>query len=183
MSRRPYSERSSHGDDRSYSLDDLTSLADVTVRTVRYYIAEGLLPPPLGAGRNASYTQEHLDRLRLITRLKEEYLPLKEIRRRLQSMTIDEIRDILKKEDYEETSAARYIAHAIQESDSPRYDSADPRGVGRRAVRQPSPGEQTWRRIPISRDAELLITESAHRRRSDQLEAAIDWFRRILNES
>jgi hypothetical protein len=55
MSRRRSDPYSDHGDDTSYSLDELTSLADVTTRTVRYYIAEGLLPPPATIGRNASY--------------------------------------------------------------------------------------------------------------------------------
>ncbi|MBL8128342.1 MAG: MerR family DNA-binding transcriptional regulator, partial [Chloroflexia bacterium] len=32
------------------TLADLTEAADVSTRTVRYYIAEGLLPPPEGAG-------------------------------------------------------------------------------------------------------------------------------------
>ena len=65
------------------SLTDLTREAGVSVRTVRYYIAEGLLPPPLGAGPHSAYTLAHLDRLRLIGHLKAAYLPLREIRRRL----------------------------------------------------------------------------------------------------
>ncbi|MDP9366568.1 MAG: MerR family transcriptional regulator, partial [Chloroflexota bacterium] len=64
-------------------LKELTEAAGVSVRTVRYYIAEGLLPPPAGAGPGSHYTAAHLDRLRLIARLKAAYLPLKEIRRRL----------------------------------------------------------------------------------------------------
>ena len=68
------------------TLGELTAAADVSVRTVRYYIAEGLLPPPEGSGPGSAYTQGHLDRLRLIQRLKEAYLPLKEIRRRLSGL-------------------------------------------------------------------------------------------------
>ena len=77
------------------TLGDLTSAADVSVRTVRYYIAEGLLPPPEGSGPGSAYSQGHLDRLRLIQRLKEAYLPLKEIRRRLSGLSDDEVRTIL----------------------------------------------------------------------------------------
>lgn len=75
----------------AYTLSELTELADVSARTVRYYIAEGLLPPPDSAGARAFYSQGHLDRLLLIGRLKEEYLPLREIRRRLDDMTEAEI--------------------------------------------------------------------------------------------
>jgi DNA-binding transcriptional MerR regulator len=77
------------------TLSELTAAADVSVRTVRYYIAEGLLPPPEGSGPGSAYTQGHLDRLRLIQRLKEAYLPLKEIRRRLSGLSNDEVRSLL----------------------------------------------------------------------------------------
>jgi DNA-binding transcriptional MerR regulator len=77
------------------TLGELTTAADVSVRTVRYYIAEGLLPPPEGSGPGSAYNQGHLDRLRLIQRLKEAYLPLKEIRRRLSGLSDDEVRSIL----------------------------------------------------------------------------------------
>ena len=69
------------------------------MRTVRYYIAEGLLPPPEGSGPGSSYTRGHLDRLRLIQRLKEAYLPLKEIRRRLSGLGDDEVRSMLAADD------------------------------------------------------------------------------------
>lgn len=183
MSRRHPGSPSHPGGESSYSLDELTSLTGVTVRTVRYYIAEGLLPPPVTVGRNASYTSEHLDRLRLITRLKEGYLPLKEIRRRLQTMTPEEIADAVSDETSDRSSASRYIARAIQESAPQSYEMAVPPPSRRIASRTPTPEEQTWRRIRISDEAELLITASAHRHRSEQLEAAIDWIRRILNES
>jgi DNA-binding transcriptional MerR regulator len=77
------------------TLGELTAAADVSVRTVRYYIAEGLLPPPERSGPGSSYTQGHLDRLLLIQRLKEAYLPLKEIRRRLSGLSDDEVRSLL----------------------------------------------------------------------------------------
>lgn len=81
------------------TLGELTTAADVSVRTVRYYIAEGLLPPPEGSGPGSAYTRGHLDRLRLIQRLKEAYLPLKEIRRRLSGLSDDEVRSVLALED------------------------------------------------------------------------------------
>lgn len=73
------------------SLDELCDLAGVTVRTVRYYISEGLLPPPRGHGTTAHYVREHLDRLTVIGLMKERFLPLKEIRRTLDQMSDREI--------------------------------------------------------------------------------------------
>jgi DNA-binding transcriptional MerR regulator len=90
--------RLSTGEDR-LTLGELTAATDVSVRTVRYYIAEGLLPPPEGSGPGSVYTQGHLDRLRLIQRLKEAYLPLKEIRRRLSGLSDDEVRSLLAADD------------------------------------------------------------------------------------
>jgi len=78
------------------SLGELTEMAGVSVRTVRYYIAEGLLPPPEGSGPQSAYTPGHLDRLRLIQRLKAAYLPLKEIRRRLAGLEDEAVRSLLR---------------------------------------------------------------------------------------
>jgi DNA-binding transcriptional MerR regulator len=76
---------------RQYSLTELAEEAGVSVRTVRYYIVEGLLPPAHIAGARSYYTQAHLDRLRLIGQLKAAYLPLKEIRRRLAGLDDEEV--------------------------------------------------------------------------------------------
>ena len=87
--------------EKRYSLADLTDLADVSVRTVRYYIAEGLLPPPNGSGPASFYTPAHLERLQLIGRLKDAYLPLKEIRRRLAGVEDRELAGLLELSDAE----------------------------------------------------------------------------------
>lgn len=73
------------GDGRrdSYSLGELADAAEVSTRTIRYYIGEGLLPPPEGGGHASRYTGLHLNRLRRIAALKAQYLPLREIRNRL----------------------------------------------------------------------------------------------------
>ena len=76
---------------QTMTLAELTEAADVSARTVRYYISEGLLPPPEGAGPSSVYTAGHLARLRLIQRLKAAYWPLKEIRRRLAGLSDAEV--------------------------------------------------------------------------------------------
>jgi DNA-binding transcriptional MerR regulator len=87
------------------TLGELTEAADVSVRTVRYYIAEGLLPPPEGSGPRSAYAPGHLDRLRLIQRLKDAYLPLKEIRRRLAGLDDEAVRSLLAAADEPAVSA------------------------------------------------------------------------------
>ena len=79
--------------------------AGVSPRTVRYYVVEGLLPPPEGAGMGASYGPEHLDRLRLILRLKDAYLPLREIRRQLTGMSDEDVRQHLREMERNEARA------------------------------------------------------------------------------
>jgi DNA-binding transcriptional MerR regulator len=66
-----------------FSLAELAEKAGLPGRTIRYYIARGLLPGPLKAGRDAAYGVEHLERLRIIGRLQAEGLTLLEIARRL----------------------------------------------------------------------------------------------------
>ena len=69
--------------DRRYGIEDLADLGGVTRRTVRYYVQEALLPPPLGVGRGKHYGPEHLERLLYVKSLQEEGRPLAEIRRHL----------------------------------------------------------------------------------------------------
>jgi DNA-binding transcriptional MerR regulator len=73
--------------DETFSLKDLCRLADVTPRTVHFYIQQGLLPPAGSRGPGARYGEGHLLRLRLVRRLQREHLPLAEIRQRLETMT------------------------------------------------------------------------------------------------
>lgn len=93
--------------------------ARVTPRTIRYYVEQGVLPPP-GRGRPAEYTGEHLRRLALVRRLKDQYLPLEEIRDTMQRLTLDEVEELLahssaqaKRESVTITSASEYIANVL----------------------------------------------------------------------
>jgi len=47
----------------SFTLVELAEASGVPARTVRFYIAKGLLPPPLVGGRAACYGEEHLKEL------------------------------------------------------------------------------------------------------------------------
>jgi DNA-binding transcriptional MerR regulator len=63
-----------------FSIDQLSALAGVTPRTVRYYIAQGLLDRPAGEKRGAHYLQRHLDQLLLVRRWTDAGLSLERIR-------------------------------------------------------------------------------------------------------
>ena len=67
-------------------IGELAARAGVTVRTVRYYIEVGLLPPPPTKGRYGDFDETYLQRLQLVRRLKEERLTLPAIRERMIEM-------------------------------------------------------------------------------------------------
>ena len=67
-------------DEPRFSIQDLADLADVSRRTVRYYVQEGLLPSPLGIGRGRHYGRAHLDRLLQVKALQASGRTLGDIR-------------------------------------------------------------------------------------------------------
>src|SRR5438552_9664961 len=66
-----------------YAIGDLASLTGVSRRTVRYYVQEGLIPPPLGVGRGNHYSAGHLEQLLRVKAMQEAGRTLDEIRRAL----------------------------------------------------------------------------------------------------
>ncbi len=208
--RAPNRDRDRSVPDTAYTLDELCALAGVTVRTVRYYIGEGLLPPPTGRGAATRYTEHHFDRLLVIGAMKERYLPLREIRRTLDTMSA---RDIAETAGLVRQQAESTTADAIAEEPTPYADEpATPaRAVAMRmpperssaadyianvldrdqrsrgpAIRfppqapEPDPAETTWRRVPITAGAELLIEEATYERRREQIDSLVAWAQRIL---
>lgn len=64
-----------------YAIGDLARLAGVSRRTVRYYVQEELIPPPLGVGRGNHYGPEHLEQILRVKAMQEAGRTLDEIRR------------------------------------------------------------------------------------------------------
>jgi DNA-binding transcriptional MerR regulator len=61
------------------SLAELSERAQVAPRTIRFYIAQGLLPGPLRSGRGAAYGDVHLELLGRIQALQQQGMTLKEV--------------------------------------------------------------------------------------------------------
>jgi len=74
-----------------FLIHELAERAQTTIRTIRYYTDEGLLPQPVLHGKYAYYTPSHLNRLELIRRMKDAYLPLREIRQIMISLSDEEV--------------------------------------------------------------------------------------------
>ncbi len=75
-----------------FSIQELSDQTGLPRRTIHFYIQQGLLPPPSGAGLGARYSETHLLRLRLIPALRQRGLRLDEIRRQFQSMELPALR-------------------------------------------------------------------------------------------
>jgi DNA-binding transcriptional MerR regulator len=196
--------------DATLTLEELTSDAGVTVRTVRYYIAEGLLPPPEGAGRAARYTEEHRNRLDLIASLKDRHLPLREIRQFLRDLSPEEIAGHADRARQDQTRRPKFdslfLRSAPEGHPMRAYSAGPPEGDDERgpddalgyirSIREPSPvpyqappvpavrkEDQRWRRLEISPEAELMVTEEVWRRRREQIDTLLSWARRIISGS
>ncbi len=61
------------------TLAELALASGVAARTIRYYIARGLVPPPLAGGRSTCYGDAHLERLERIRELQSQGLTLAEV--------------------------------------------------------------------------------------------------------
>lgn len=79
-----------------YSIADLERETGVSNRNIRYYISEGLLPPAYGRGPTATYDLGHLLRLRMIAKLRDDGIALREIRDRLSDLDDEQIAATLK---------------------------------------------------------------------------------------
>ena len=173
-------------------IGELAARAGVTPRTVRYYVAEGLLPPPAGTGQQRVYAHEHLLRLKAIRRLKEAYLPLAEIRQRLAGRSLVELQRLAEAPPPPPSSALEYIASILatppgrpRAGPGPHAPGATPglprmmaegqyggRSIGHfRGPPEPSyrpddtPPGTVWRRVALAPGVELHYQLSGDRRR------------------
>jgi len=69
-----------NGQDTRHTLEDLARLTEMPVRTIRYYIQEGLVARPFGEKRAAYYTARHLEQILTIRKWQAAGLSLERIR-------------------------------------------------------------------------------------------------------
>lgn len=81
--------------EESYDIQELVERSGVARRNIHFYVQQGLLPPPVGAGLGARYAAEHLLRLRLIPLLRTRGMRLDQIRERLASLPRVELERLL----------------------------------------------------------------------------------------
>jgi DNA-binding transcriptional MerR regulator len=163
--------------DEELSIEELAERVDVPVRTVRYYIAEGLLPGPGARGRAAAYGEEHLLRLRLIRRLAEQRMPLAEIRDRLRSLSVPDVAALLAEEERhtarlrraaERPSPRDYVSALLVRARSSSPPVPPPPAAAKgRTLRESGPAwtpSQGWTRWELAPGVELHVRADATER-------------------
>ena len=66
--------------DTNFTLDQLSALTDLPLRTIRYYIQLGLVDRHEGDRKHARYTQKHLDQVLQVRALADQGTPLERIK-------------------------------------------------------------------------------------------------------
>ena len=193
----------------TYDLNELARAAGVTTRTVRYYVAQGLLPSPATRGPGTRYDRGHLDRLRLIRHLQRQHFPLAEIRRQLESLDDAGVREVLRSavEAPSQSSALAYVRGLLgQESDAPAMSSSvlgspafmvaesqsttyDNSEATPARLSEPAPGpsprqlgRSTWDRIALSPNVELHVRRPLTRDQNRQVAQLMDAAQHIFSE-
>jgi len=165
-----------------YTLTDLAKLADVTPRTIRFYIAQGLLPSPEQQGPRTTYTDEHLERLRAIKEFQAGHLPLAEIRARLRGESIQDVATVIQPSQPARASesAVDYIRGVLAAPPSPATPAPAVRSVSPAA--QPEPDRSQWDRVEITPDIEIHLRRPMTRTDNKRVLRLIEYARQLFRE-
>jgi len=194
-------------DDATYSITELADLAGVTPRTIRYYLAQGLLPSSGQTGPGARYAESHLARLRVIRGLQAEHLPLAEIRRRLDGLDDDQVVALAQRDVPPPSgSALEYVRAVLRGTSAPAPDqlrrttsapvqapdgssgpdpiaptSAERLGESHHSTAKPGDRSQ-WERIVLAPDVELHIRRPSSRTQNKRVDRLVTIARELLEE-
>jgi DNA-binding transcriptional MerR regulator len=175
----------------TFDLAELATSAGVTARTIRYYVQQGLLPSPPTRGPGTRYDQSHLDRLQLIKQLQRQHLPLAEIRRRLESLDDEAVRDLVvttAEQRMPSSSALDYVREVLSSNPVAPAPAAVPAMLARSAIpglsdAVPStPTRSQWDRVVLAPDVELHVRRPLSREQNRRVERLLDSARLIFEE-
>lgn len=161
-------------DSPRFGLEELGKKSGLPPRTIRYYIAEGLVPAPVRRGPASYYREDHLNRLLLIRKYQAEGLPLDLIRRRLSRLGVRDAQ--------QEAGGAAPDRLSLHEAANPALDyirTLKAAAPHRAAATHPV---DFWVRTRLSPDVELNVKEPLDAERRRRVERLIDDARKILNE-
>ena len=172
-------------------INTLSRETGVPVRTIRYYLAEGLLPASAGRGPAASYGPGHRDRLRLIRRLQDAHQPLAAIRVQLEALDDTGVAAALTEPGAVEdvpgpATAYDYVRQVLGK---PARHGEPPAGAARpepSATPAPppmarQPHRSTWERIALHPDIELHVRRPLARADQRRLDALLEQAQRLFS--
>lgn len=175
----------------SLDINTLSRETGVPVRTIRYYLAEKLLPASAGRGPAASYGPGHRDRLRLIRRLQEAHQPLATIRAQLDALDDAGVAAALAEPGAVEdvpgpATAYDYVRQVLGQ---PARHGKPPVGAARpepavTSARPPTarqPHRSTWERITLHPDIELHVRRPLARSDQRRLDALLEQAERLFS--
>lgn len=165
-----------------FSLGELAKLADVTPRTIRFYIEQGLLPAPGSLGPKARYSDEHLERLRLIKKLQAAHLPLAEIRRQLGVMSPQEVASMSEPATPAPSQAIDYIRDVLRPASRPMPSMAPPAPAPTGPPPEPEATRSQWDRISLDPDVEIHVRRPLTRQNNKRVERLINIARQLFEE-
>jgi DNA-binding transcriptional MerR regulator len=172
-------------------IHELAEQAKTTVRTIRYYTDEGLLPEPVIQGKYAYYNINHLHRLELIRRMKDSFLPLREIRQIINSLSDSEIHQRLQERanasvrpepepaQHSGKKALEYIASLLNEQSAHRSQPGTPAPAPPAQV--PTPPGETWMRIQLTSGVELSLRQSPDPVTAARIDQLITFAKRLFS--
>ncbi len=197
----------SNPEDARYTLTELADLAGVTPRTIRYYLAQGLLPTVGASGPGAKYDDTHLARLRLIKRLQREHQPLADIRHRLEALDDAEIMAIAAEPgppppsdsalDYirrltatthpdalARSAPARSAPAPLARARLMRFAPSEPAVPAHDVTAEPMPRieRSQWERVSLGPDVELHIRRPLPRSTAKRVDRLVEIARDLLQE-
>ena len=189
------------------SLSDLAAASGIEARTIRSWVAQGLLPAPLSRGPAARYPADTLERVLAIRAMRDALgMPLSEIRKELLVATPEQIRTFASRAPSsaqkalaapDASSALDYISALRAQSQvsyslppSAAASLAAPSlqgfealehhlGQGRAEPARKARAEE-WLRIPITPDVELTVRAPLDAEQRVRLERCADLIRDIL---
>ena len=179
-----------------HTISELAALTGLSVRTIRYYVAEGLIPSSGMEGPGTRHPSSTLARLRLITKLKDAHQPLAEIRKRLRAMSDEEVQELAGTpgaagETVPEDTALDYI-RSVLEGGRHRPDGGPPEPVQQgtlfaATVLEPSGPTEAfertrWEHVAITPDIEIHIRRPLSRRDIKTVERLLAFARQLQGE-
>jgi len=173
-------------EDEELTLKELVEESGVSERTVRYYMANGIIPPAPRSGPGVRYPRGHLTRLRLVRRWQEENLPLEQIRKLLADLTDVEVERLYQKEvrtpepePEARGSAADYVKKALARS------ATRPRMPTQLPLDEPTEApvaRSTWERYVVDDDVEIHVRRPLSTPQNRRVDALLKEARRIMKE-